>query len=87
MKSKKISVPLKKEPKSYYLSKIDRELKQLDFKQAVSINHMDGSTFYFNCAKVLVDKKNTKCLYVWTEHTGYHFFHLEDLYSYNILRK
>jgi len=57
----------------------DCELQASDFTSVVSLVHQDGSTFLFARA---VFERVESWLLVWTEHTGYFKFHMDDLKHY-----
>ena len=55
-----------------------------DFKGTTTIYHSDRSVFKYNFS-IMEEKKDF--IYVWTEHNGYHFYYVEDLYKVEYSRE
>ena len=66
-----------------YMEEQDKQMQCTDFKHIVEISHQDNSHLTFHNA-IVKRKKFVEMdfLLVWTEHLGYHAFHMDDLNWY-----
>lgn len=71
-----------------YMDEIDSKLQCGEFKHVVEIQHQDGTHLVYH--NVIVKEKKfveMNFLLVWTEHCGYHAFHIDDLERWHVLKQ